>query len=251
MLLSTTKNVTVHLNSDNESMPSCSLHDNLEDKTAVLLGMFPDMSVLQLKYLLELTKGNSNVVCDILLEGLTVSNIMHLWKHSIASHEVKRISLGAYNPEHAAEELLSFYKSSKLNPFTVVRISIGNQPVIDTGGVRRQLYSDALIRIANNKDLFESTENGIRPVFRHTALSSGMFTTVGRVIRHSIIMDQQGFPYFSPACYYHLSGNVDTAISETNMGDVGSHVKHLVSKVCTCFALFYSCINIIFMFLHS
>jgi len=214
--------------SDNESMPSCSLHD-LEGETAVLSSIFPDMSLLQLKYLLELTKGNYNAVCDALLEGLTMPNIMCLWKHS--SHEVRRISLEAYSPEHAAEELLAFYKKSKLNPFTIVHVSIGNQPVVDSGGVRRQLYSDALIKIANNEDLFESTENGIRPVFRQPTLSSGMFTTVGRVIGHSIIMDQQGFPYFSSACYYHLFGNIDTAICETNMGDVGSHVKHLVSKV--------------------
>ena len=44
-------------------------------------------------------------------------------------------------------------------------------------------------------------------------------------------MDQQGFPYLSPACFHYLAGNVNTAMSETNMGDLGSHVKDVILKI--------------------
>ena len=221
-------------NSDKEAM-SCGGSGDLQlgDKAEMLGTMFPTMSLLQLKYLLELAKGNINAVCDLLLEGLTVPSLLYFWKYPNLA--VKRLVLESYNPECAAEELLALYKSNKLTPFTVVRVSIESQPAVDTGGVRRQLYNDALSRIANNEDLFETTDNGIRPIFRQSTLSSGIFTTVGELIGHSIIMDQQGFPYLSPACFYYLAGKVNTAISETNMGDVGSHVKDVVLKVRTSF----------------
>ena len=34
-------------------------------KAGMLLGMFPTLSLLQIKYLLELAKGNTNVVSDL------------------------------------------------------------------------------------------------------------------------------------------------------------------------------------------
>ena len=231
MLLNTSK---LSFDSNNEAMSCGGSSDlQLEDKAEMLLSMFPTMPLLQLKHLLELAKGDTNAVCDLLLEGLTVQSLFDFWKYP--SLAVKRIVLESYNPECAAEELLALYKSNKLSPFTVVRVVIENQPAIDTGGVRRQLYNDALIRIANNEDLFETTDNGVRPVFRQSTLSSGIFTTVGKLIGHSIVMDQQGFPYLSPACFYYLAGNVNTAISETNMGDVGSHIKDVILKVRTSF----------------
>ena len=58
-----------------------------------------------------------------------------------------------------------------------------------------------------------------------------MMTVVGKMVGHSIVMDCQGFPFFSPACYYYMAGHVDTAISVTSMVDADERIKHAISKV--------------------
>ena len=45
-----------------------------------------------------------------------------------------------YKAEETLEELFSFYKSNRYNPYAVVQISIEDQPAVDTGGIRRQFY---------------------------------------------------------------------------------------------------------------
>ena len=51
---------------NSEAMSCCGSGDlQLEDKAGMLLGMFPTLSLLQIKYLLELAKGNTNVVSDL------------------------------------------------------------------------------------------------------------------------------------------------------------------------------------------
>ena len=69
--------------------------------------MFPTMYLLQLKYLLELVKGDTNAVCDLLLPGVNYAESFSFLKKSKSSSQV----LESYNPICAAEELLALYKS--------------------------------------------------------------------------------------------------------------------------------------------
>lgn len=226
--LSVTAKSQLLADDEDELGPSCS-SNGIEEKTEMLLSMFPNMSLIQIKFLLDVSKGDCNAVCNILLEGLTAASIINFWKQS--SGEVRRICLETYKAEHALEELLAFYKSNRFTPNAIVRVSIADQPAIDTGGVRRQFYNDALIQISNNEHLFEHTESGILPVFRQSTLSSGLFTTIGKLIGHSIIMDSQGFPYLSTSIYYYMAGLIDAAVSAVSMEDLGGYTKHIVSKV--------------------
>lgn len=209
-------------------LPSCSFN-NSDEKADMLISIFPSMSAGQIKFLLELTKGDCDMVSNILLEGISAENLINLWKQG--GGEIRRIRVETYRDEDTLEELLAFYKSSRFNPHSIVRISIEDQPAIDTGGIRRQFYSDAFIKLSNNEDLFERTESGVLPVFRQSTLSSGLFTTIGKLIGHSIVMDGQGFPYMSPSIYYYMAGLTNTAVSAVSMKDLGSYTKHIVSKV--------------------
>ena len=40
------------------------------------MNMFPDTSLRQIKFLLEVTKGNIDQICDTILEGLTVKGLI-------------------------------------------------------------------------------------------------------------------------------------------------------------------------------
>ena len=215
--------------SESEFGASCSSNvNNIEESTGMLVNMFPHVSVMQARFLLEITNGDCDVTCNAIIEGLTVERILSLWKHPL---EVRRISLETYKTECAQEELLSFYKSRRFTPFSTVRVCIQDQQAIDTGGVRRQLYGDALCKISSDEDLFEQRESGIYPVFRHSTMSSGIFGTIGKIIGHAIIMDNLGFPYLSPALYYYMASHLNLAVSAITMGDLGSNAEHIVSKV--------------------
>lgn len=95
------------------------------------------------------------------------------------------------------ECVLAFYKGQRYDPHQAVRVFIGGQPAIDTGGVRRQVFLEVPKRVAfsDTFGLFDGPPDRQRPAFRISSLSSGMMRLVGRMIGHSILLDCVGFPY--------------------------------------------------------
>ena len=96
-----------------------------------------------------------------------------------------------------------------------VRISLRGQPAVDTGGVRRQFFSTVFEHLAccERYGLFDGPSDQLRPAFRMSNLSSGLMCILGVMVGHSLLMDGQGFPFFSECCYYYLSGAMDKAIT--------------------------------------
>ena len=230
---------------DEFEFPSSSFSSiNRDEKVATLMSMFPSMTAGKIKFLLDIAKGDSNVVCDVLLEGITSGNLIGLLKET--DGEVKRIRVATYRNEDTLDELLALYKMDNFNPSAILRISVTDQPAIDTGGVRRQFFSDALFKLSNSENLFERTEKGVLPLFRQSTLSSGLFTAIGKLIGHSIVMDRQGFSHLSPAIYYYMAGHTNTAVSAVSMGDLGCYTKHIITKV-KC----YMCKNVYNYYIHS
>ena len=128
---------------------------------------------------------------------------------------------------------LAFYKDSKFARNAPVRISIGHQPAIDTGGLRRQVLSEVFENIAMSSTIaiFDGPQDRLRPAFEASSLSSGMLTTMGTMIGHSILMDKHGFPYFVEYCYYYMAGCMDKALTCITTDDVSDSVKVLISEV--------------------
>ena len=81
------------------------------------------------------------------------------------------------------------------------------EPAVDTGGVRRQFFSDVFSHLSASQSLwlFEGPGNRQHPVFRQVSISSGMLTLLRKMVCHSILMDCQGFPFLSPACMLLLA----------------------------------------------
>ena len=88
-----------------------------------------------------------------------------------------------------------------------------------------------LARTESDYSLFEGPPVKLRPVFKASILSSGVLSTVGTMIAHSLLLDGHGFPYLSEYCYYYVAGCYDQAVTCVTVDDVGVNVKSLIEKV--------------------
>ena len=115
-----------------------------------------------------------------------------------------------------------------------IRVVFNGSPVIDTGGVRRQVFSDVFQHFAENKyvQMFEGPPHFLRPICSAESRSSGMLKVLGTMIAHTIAQDGLGFPYLSPLCYWYLVAGEERALDHLTLVDVGADVRSLVSKVC-------------------
>lgn len=164
---------------------------------------------------------------------------MDLLRPAVISDSSRKLRLDEEDCEsgkNLAEALIAFYKDCKFDGQAAVRVCIPNQPVIDTGGARRQLFSSVFTTLAtsDNFGLFEGPPGRLRPVFRQSSVSSGLLNILGKMVGHSIVMDTQGFPFLSPPCYYYMCGYLDKALSLLRPEDAGEHVNHVIAQVnCT------------------
>ena len=218
--------------------PECSYdYDqvSVKDQVEQLTAMFPTVSEEGIKFLYKISNQNAVKVTECLVD-LTLEGIMDLLRPIIICDSARRLSLDeedSESEESLAEALVAFYKDCKFNGKAAIRVCIPNQPVIDTGGARRQLFAGVLATLAKSHKfgLFEGPPGRLRPVFKQSSISSGMLSILGKMIGHSIIMDTQGFPFLSPPCYYYMCGYPDKALSLIQREDVGEHVNHIITQV--------------------
>ncbi len=136
----------------------------------VLTGVLPGVSNNCLKFLLDVSNGDANQVSNLFLddEGLSLSCLVHFMKSSLLfDGVVRRLILDEYdehNPHFLTQHALAFYKDSRFDPRCEVRIRISDQPVVDTGGARRQFFNDVFTNIATSQQLplFEGDANRLR-----------------------------------------------------------------------------------------
>ncbi len=210
------------------------------DQIDVLTTVLPGVPKNSLKFLLDISSGDANQVSNLFLEdggGLSLSCLVEFMRSSLLlDGVVRRLILDEYDdqqPDSLTQEAIAFYKGSRFDQRCEIRIRINDQPVVDTGGARRQFFNDVFANIATSQQLrlFEGTANRLRPVFRQSSISSGMMSLVGKMVGHSILMDCQGFPFLSPSCYYYMAGYTDQAMAECSLVDAGDRVSQVVSKV--------------------
>ena len=170
-----------------------------------------------------------------MLEGPSLESICSLVTSQMSLDNGPRIRLDKDDgDEDWTEAALAFYKQGKFDKSSGVRISIQGQPAIDAGGVHRQFFAVVFSQLARTDvgfSLFEGFPLRLRPVFKASLLSSGMFATLGTMIGHSILLDGQGFPYLAEYCYYYIAGCYDQAVTCVSTDDVGANVKYILDKV--------------------
>ena len=91
-------------------------------------------------------------------------------------------------------------------------------------------------------NMFEGPCTRLRPVFRMSALNSGILKIFGQMVSHSLVMDGIGFPYLSPACYYYMAGKWNDAITRLTDEDVCTRVGYVLKQVARYIYIYIVCV---------
>ena len=184
---------------------------------ATLGEMFPDWTDEQLAYLYKLSDSTLSSVIDCMLEGLSYGSIFCVTALQRSADDTAHIRLQRDDVvEDWVESALAFYKQGRFDKTAAMHVCISGQPAVDAGGVHRQFFAAVFGEQAwteLNFSLFEGPPLRLRPVFTASILSSGVLSTVGTMIAHSLLLDGQGFPYLSEYYYYYVAGYCDRAVT--------------------------------------
>ena len=130
-------------------------------------------------------------------------------------------------------DLVSIYKGHDNQAGHKMKVRLLDRPVVDTGGVRRQIFTQTLKDFAENKyvRMFEGPLNHLRPCYSAETRSSGLFGVLGKMVGHSIQHDGIGFPYLSPLCYDYIARGEQHAVQNCSLSDVTANVVEFITKV--------------------
>lgn len=141
------------------------------------------------------------------------------------------------DPNDIIGDTIAYYKTPTFDGLKKLRISFIGQPGIDVGGVSRQFYQDAIEAIASCSEyrLFEGPENRKQPSYNSTALYSGLFEVLGRLVGHSIVQASIGFPCLAPPVFWYVAtGDIQKALPYVSLNDIfDEEVQDYVNKVFT------------------
>ena len=199
-----------------------------------LIEMFPSRSEECLRYVLKLSGDDISYACECVFAGPSLEGLISMVFSSVISDEDEmRLKIDDEKEEDLVDCFFALYKGPRFNPQSMLRVCLTGEPAIDAGGVRRQVFSDVFRTVAfsDTLGLFEGPPDRRRPVFRMSSLAAGIMKLLGRMIGHSIILDCQGFPYLSPACYRYMVGSYDQALPLCQPNDASQSVQHVLDEV--------------------
>ena len=179
----------------------------------------------------KLSGYNFDTSMECLLAGPTSESILKLTESLYEKFQSTKVHV---DEDDAWCDLVSFYKGTTPNlRLCRVRICLTDQPPIDTGGIRRQLYTTVFQDFADNKhvNLFDGPPTLLRPRYSAQARSSGLFKILGTMVGHSLLQDGIGFPYLSPLCFWYIAAGEEEAMQHASLCDVGCDTVDFISKV--------------------
>lgn len=199
-----------------------------------LLSTFIGTSTLsskQISSIYDLSGCDFKRSSDCLLRGPTLAAILEMVNDRFLHFPKQKVHIDF---EDMWADMIAQYKSPDMYLHCLFRIILDGKPSIDTGGVRRQVYSSVFENFAHNRTirLFDGPENHLRPVCTAEARSSGLLKILGKMIAHSICQDGIGFSYLSPTCYWYLIGGEDKALQFATVEDLPADSSMIISQVC-------------------
>ena len=221
---------------DDENSASLKVDCSAADLTS-LTEIFPDKSLGLLSLVFKLCSNSCLRAVDFLTSDPSFLSLRSLAADHIITTPVDESPRIRLDTEDEDEDwltaALAFYKHNKFDKHASVRITIHGQPGIDTGGIRRQFFSVVFTHLVKSSatSLFEGPPYRLRPAYKATSLSSGMLSTLGTMVAHSILLDGQGFIFLAEYCYHYLTGNENMAITTITCEDVSLGIKEILGKV--------------------
>ena len=228
-------------------MPGPSSVLSEREKLMKLMEMFPSYSTEELQDALDIHVTvemaalalSSNVAndisdCDRVLlqptflpkdhDVVTLHEIIEQMQRNFSSDKEKV----KVDEDDILNDAFAYYKDSKFDARTRVRIVYKGQPAADTGGVTRQFYTQLLQEISQQffyGDTFKT------PIYNSNMVVSGIMKLVGTMITHSILQGGPGFPVFSPPVYHYLAtGDFDAAVQKISVNDCTVSTKHFIDQ---------------------
>ena len=189
------------------------------------------MSKKQISAIFDLACHDFDKTMECLLSGPDLSNILKLTSKVSKTCPIVKVHI---DEDDIWSDLVSFYKASNTDISRCrIRIRLNGQPAIDTGGVRRQIYTSVLQQFSENLPfkLFDGPPNSIRPHYSAATRCSGMFKVLGSIVGHSIFQDGIGFPYLSAVCYWYIAAGEEEALQYLTLDDVGADCCSFVNQV--------------------
>ena len=217
--------------SDSQPCSSSTGADSFDTDFPKLLDLFPNMSKDQLQFVYQQCMSFDHAV-EILLVGPTLNSLRGLTM-KFNTEGCPKIRLDANDDDDDwMEAALAFYKCRTFDKKASVRISIRNQPAVDTGGIRRQFFFVVFQKLSSETvGIFDGLPNRLRPAYKASTLASGVLSTIGTMIAHSFLLDGQGFPYMAEYCYYYIAGCYELALSCVTIEDTSANVKAILNQV--------------------
>ncbi len=173
---------------------------------------------------------NYEISSECLLKGPTLTSIlMMINKRFEVLPRIKQ----QVDSQDVWSDMVALYKGRSVNCYSKLRVSLDDQPAVDTGGVRRQMYTTVFSDFANNKSaaLFDGPPNNLRPMCTAEARSSGLLKILGCMVAHSICQDGVGFPHLAQTCYWYIIGGEDKALQFASVEDLPADSAFIVSQV--------------------
>ena len=102
---------------------------------------------------------------------------------------------------------------------------------MDTGGVRRQVFTKVYNQFAANEfvHLVDGPKYFLRPAFTAQARSSGLFKLLGTMIVHSINLSRWNwFSFLSPTCFWYLVEGEERALDMATTSDIPADAAHVI-----------------------
>ena len=230
--------------SSSSQMPSPATGESADPKMIVqkcssssdvdnLIGMFGgQLSPKQINAIYLLSGSNFERTMQCLLEGPSISSIVTFMTNYFEANCKATVKIDL-DLDSAWQDMVGYYKSSKADFNVAIRIALTGELSIDTGGIRRQAYTQVYSEFAQNKHihLFDGPTNLLRPVVSASARSSGVMKILGKMISHSMYQDGIGFPYLSAVCYWYLIGGENMAIQHVSLADLPADSASLIEEV--------------------
>ncbi len=189
-----------------------------------------EISAKQVKEVYVLSGEDSETSSECLLSGPTLSALLKMVNDRF--DELPRLRVRVY-AEDVWSDIVACYKQSSFKYLTHLQVSLEGQPAIDTGGVRRQIYTTVLHDFASNQHvkLFDGPDHHLRPVCSAEARSSGLLKVLGGIVAHSIFQDGVGFPYLSPTCFWYIVAGEEMALQSACMEDLPADASFVLKQV--------------------
>ena len=131
------------------------------------------LGVKQVGEVFALSGEDSETATACLLSGPTLPALLKMLNNRFDDLRRKRVRVDI---NEIWNDMVACYKRTSFNYSSHLQVTLDGQPAVDTGGVRRQLYTTVFHDFASNKHvkLFDGPDHHLRPTCSAEARSSGL-----------------------------------------------------------------------------